>query len=150
MYGMFYEASSFNQDLSPWIVDNVTTMELMFYKATSYTHTLCGHAWLESKAASTSAELLLFTGTECRKGDTSSNEVVLQAGGATLQQCTELCRQHVTCQVFLWWPSGTHSGRCLAETGVIGADDCNPVTNASINTYQVNFKFKVEGGRLLV
>jgi surface protein len=56
MYGMFYEASSFNQDLSPWIVDKVTTMELMLYKATSYTHTLCGHAWLESKAASTSAE----------------------------------------------------------------------------------------------
>ena len=147
MRQMFQGATSFNIDLSSWDVTkagngNISMdMVAMFTGATSYNHTLCGHAWLESKAASTSAELLLFTGTECRKGDTSSNEVVLQAGGATLQQCTELCRQHVTCQVFLWWPSGTHSGRCLAETGVIGADDCNPVTNGGINTYQVNFKF---------
>jgi surface protein len=66
MYGMFYEASSFNQDLSPWIVDKVTTMELMFYKATSYTHTLCGHAWLESTADQTN--MFLDAGLKAKIG----------------------------------------------------------------------------------
>ena len=86
---------------------------------------------------------LLFTGKECWLGklqaDTppADKEVILQAGGATLEQCAKLCRQHASCHVFLWWPSGYHSGRCTAETGVIGADDCNPINGDGVNVYKV-------------
>ena len=92
---------------------------------------------------------LLFTGKECWLGklqaDTppADKEVILQAGGATLEQCAKLCRQHATCHVFCWWPSvGSNYGRCVSETGVTGADDCNPVTSSAINVYKV-----IEGSR---
>ena len=35
MERMFYEASSFDQPLNEWNVSNVTTMECMFYEASS-------------------------------------------------------------------------------------------------------------------
>jgi surface protein len=36
MYGMFRDASAFNQPLDQWNVGNVTTMEGMFFKASAY------------------------------------------------------------------------------------------------------------------
>ena len=47
---MFCQASAFNQDLSNWNVDKVTNMELMFDGAKSFKQTLCGEAWVKSKA----------------------------------------------------------------------------------------------------
>merc|ERR1712032_999996 len=48
--GMFRRASAFNQDLSNCNVDKVTNMELMFDGAKSFKQTLCGEAWVKSKA----------------------------------------------------------------------------------------------------
>ncbi|MDA9111301.1 BspA family leucine-rich repeat surface protein [Flavicella sp.] len=42
MEGMFYRASTFNQDLSAWDVSNVTTMKSMFYKATAFNQDIGG------------------------------------------------------------------------------------------------------------
>ena len=48
---MFYQARSFNGDISNWNVGRVTNMMCMFYWATSFKRTLCGAAWVNSKAA---------------------------------------------------------------------------------------------------
>ena len=42
MYGMFYEAEAFDQDLSDWRVDKVTNMNYMFYEAEAFDQNL---AW---------------------------------------------------------------------------------------------------------
>jgi surface protein len=36
MYGMFFSASGFNQDIGDWAVDSVTDMISMFYKASAF------------------------------------------------------------------------------------------------------------------
>ena len=51
MSGMFFQARDFNQDLSKWDVSRVVGMELMFLGATSFQQTLCGEAWVNSKAS---------------------------------------------------------------------------------------------------
>ena len=50
MQGMFGVSESFNQDLSTWDVSRVTNMQYMFYAASSFKQTLCGEAWVNSKA----------------------------------------------------------------------------------------------------
>merc|ERR1712032_595848 len=50
MRGMFNEATEFNQDLSKWDVSAVTNMHQMFYSALAFQQTLCGPAWVNSKA----------------------------------------------------------------------------------------------------
>merc|ERR1712032_191570 len=50
MEGMFNYAKSFNQDLSKWDVSRVTDMDSMFKGADSFQQTLCGAAWVNSKA----------------------------------------------------------------------------------------------------
>merc|ERR1712032_1226659 len=50
MLAMFTFAKSFNQDLSNWDVSRVTNMEWMFGEAISFKQTLCGAAWVNSKA----------------------------------------------------------------------------------------------------
>merc|ERR1712032_1476250 len=47
---MFYNAQSFNQDLSGWDVSAVTNMANMFHFATSFDQRLCGASWVNSKA----------------------------------------------------------------------------------------------------
>ena len=51
MKWMFYQAKSFNQDLSKWDVSRVTDMDSMFRDAISFQQTLCGAAWVKSKAS---------------------------------------------------------------------------------------------------
>ena len=41
MKQMFYQAWSFNRDLSPWNVAGVTTMYRMFFEATAFDQVLC-------------------------------------------------------------------------------------------------------------
>jgi surface protein len=41
LHQMFYLAAAFDQDLSPWNVDAVTTMQSMFNGATAFSQTLC-------------------------------------------------------------------------------------------------------------
>jgi len=53
MEGMFWKASSFNIDLSDWDVRKVSTMEFMFAGTTSLQRTMCGYAWVTSKASRT-------------------------------------------------------------------------------------------------
>ena len=50
MCGMFANAIAFNQDLSKWDVSRVKTMLCMFDDASSFQQTLCGAAWVNSKA----------------------------------------------------------------------------------------------------
>ena len=50
MFTMFKEATSFNQDLSKWDVSRVTDMDYMFAGATAFKQSLCGEAWVNSKA----------------------------------------------------------------------------------------------------
>merc|ERR1719331_428442 len=47
---MFMFAASFNVDIWTWDVSNVITMIDMFHGATSFKQTLCGEAWVNSKA----------------------------------------------------------------------------------------------------
>ena len=51
MSAMFGSAKSFNQDLSKWDVSRVTVMLGMFDDASSFQQTLCGEAWVNSKAS---------------------------------------------------------------------------------------------------
>ena len=51
MTAMFLAARSFNQDLSNWDVSRVTDMQSMFTEASSFQQTLCGSAWVNSKAS---------------------------------------------------------------------------------------------------
>ena len=50
MKAMFSDAKSFNQDLSKWDVSLVVDMQFMFYDTSSFQQTLCGAAWVNSKA----------------------------------------------------------------------------------------------------
>ena len=54
MNGMFLGASSFNGDLAKWDVSRVQDMSGMFGGATVFKRTLCGAAWVNSKAKKTS------------------------------------------------------------------------------------------------
>ena len=54
MNGMFLGASSFNGDLVKWDVSSVQDMSGMFGGATLFKRTLCGAAWVNSKAKKTS------------------------------------------------------------------------------------------------
>merc|ERR1712032_1595864 len=51
MIAMFRHAKSFNQDLSNWDVSRVADMMGMFNNAVSFRQTLCGAAWVNSKAS---------------------------------------------------------------------------------------------------
>jgi len=51
MHGMFLDALSFNDDISRWDVSSVVNMDFMFKSATSFKQTLCGDAWVHSKAS---------------------------------------------------------------------------------------------------
>ena len=51
MEGMFQSASMFNRDVSEWDVSRVENMDSMFREAASFKQTLCGAAWVNSKAS---------------------------------------------------------------------------------------------------
>merc|ERR1712032_1205490 len=51
MGAMFSAAKSFNQDLSNWDVSRVADMQSMFLEASFFQQTLCGAAWVNSKAS---------------------------------------------------------------------------------------------------
>ena len=50
MFGMFYNATSFNQDIKFWPVLNVTNMNSMFFGATSFNQDISG--WCVTNIAS--------------------------------------------------------------------------------------------------
>ena len=56
---MLLDASSFNSDVSKWDVSRVTDMTAMFEQASSFNQTLCGEAWVNSKAD----KLRMFAGS---------------------------------------------------------------------------------------
>ena len=51
---MFYDAISFNSDLSKWDVSRVNDMDAMFFAAASFKQKMCGAAWVHSKASKSS------------------------------------------------------------------------------------------------
>ena len=63
---MFIGATSFNVDLSKWDVSSVTKMDFMFEHAKSFKQTLCGAAWVNSKAS----KKLMFGGSSESKSQT--------------------------------------------------------------------------------
>merc|ERR1711959_126224 len=60
MQGMFLQATSFNSNIRDWDVMRVKDMDYMFYHAESFRHSLCGPAWVLSKASNN----LMFDGSE--------------------------------------------------------------------------------------
>merc|ERR1712151_567110 len=58
--GMFLQATSFNSNIRDWDVMRVKDMDYMFYHAESFRHSLCGPAWVLSKASNN----LMFDGSE--------------------------------------------------------------------------------------
>merc|ERR1712037_210477 len=60
MQGMFLQATSFNSDIRDWDVMRVKDMDYMFYHAESFRHSLCGPAWVLSKASNN----LMFDGSD--------------------------------------------------------------------------------------
>ena len=59
MYAMFYEATSFNEDIGDWNVSTVTTMDSMFLGATSFNQDISG--WNVSKVQNMSSMFLEAT-----------------------------------------------------------------------------------------
>ena len=59
MSHMFFEKSTFNQDLSNWDVSRVTNMSWMFASAKGFDQELCGASWVRSKAD----KLEMFSGS---------------------------------------------------------------------------------------
>merc|ERR1719331_1366096 len=60
MESMFLQATSFNSDIRDWDVMRVKDMDYMFYHAESFRHSLCGPAWVLSKASNN----LMFDGSD--------------------------------------------------------------------------------------
>merc|ERR1719476_286025 len=54
MTSMFFHAKKFGGDISHWDVSSVTHMDYMFEQAKEFQVTLCGAAWVNSKAFKTS------------------------------------------------------------------------------------------------
>ena len=59
MWYMFDTARSFNSDLSKWDVVKVTNMKGMFKYASSFNQTLCGEAWVNSKAKADQSDMFV-------------------------------------------------------------------------------------------
>ena len=74
MDGMFWITASFNRDISKWDVSSVTNMGGMFLGATSSKQTLCGAAWVRSKASKTLMFVVSF-GSISRTVCTSSGAI---------------------------------------------------------------------------
>ena len=53
MSATFYAAESFNGDISNWDVSSVRNMDHMFWGAKLFMHKLCGTAWVDSTASET-------------------------------------------------------------------------------------------------
>ena len=53
MMFMFSGAKIFDMDLSKWNVSRVTSMMFMFWRASTFKQSLCGKAWVDSKATKT-------------------------------------------------------------------------------------------------
>ena len=53
MSSMFQDATLFKNDISKWDVPRVAGMNYMFAGARSFKQTLCGAAWVHSKASQT-------------------------------------------------------------------------------------------------
>ena len=51
MSNMFFSAKAFAADVSNWDVSSVTKMDYIFQDASSFRKTLCGAAWVHSKAS---------------------------------------------------------------------------------------------------
>ena len=68
---MFYNAKSFNSDLSKWDVTQVTDMNNMFAFASSFTQELCSTVWIHSKATKTA----WFNGRKTDMFDGSSGSI---------------------------------------------------------------------------
>merc|ERR1711981_224993 len=60
MQGMFLQATSFNSNIRDWDVMRVKDMDYMFYHAEAFRHSLCGPAWVLSKASNN----LMFDGSD--------------------------------------------------------------------------------------
>merc|ERR1712051_625056 len=83
MRSMFDRAGSFNADISNWDVSQVTNMGYMFYDATSFKHTLCGAAWVNSKAI----KLEMFDGSP----GSIANSPCTTTTGTNVDACPPAC-----------------------------------------------------------
>ena len=81
MYGMFYDAAAFNQDLSSWNVGNVTTMNSMFYNAPAFNQNIGG--WNVSNVTNMAK---MFFGTDAFDGNIGGWERT----GSSLAKVTDM------------------------------------------------------------
>ena len=104
---MFWGAAAFNGHISKWDVTKVTTMNYMFWQATSFKQQLCRDGWVNSKAS----KIEMFKGsarTVCK----------VIASEAELKIAVAAC--------LMWYPAGD---RPNGLDGPIGTWDVSRVTN---------------------
>ena len=90
MNAMFSDAISFNQDLSKWNVGKVTNMEMMFNGATSFKRSICGEAWLNSKANQRSMFIGSPGATSCERFEPQNREELVVAVNSCRGGCCSL------------------------------------------------------------
>merc|ERR1712100_1281 len=117
MGNMFEHAKLFNGDISKWDVSSVVDMDSMFWDATSFTRSLCGAAWVESRAIQPN----MFEGSSGSISSTActTTPTFLPESKEELKSAIDACLK------------SSPAGECSDQYGPIGDWDVSRVTDMS-------------------